>query len=517
MTTPPAAPLACRHHPACPGCPLIDRPYDQQLASKRERLVRALARYPHLELPEVEPIVGAVRTAGYRHRLKLPVHVAGEQVRIGLYGPDHRVLHTPDCPVLAPELRDTLRVLVEWLRGRAGVHSIDLRVSVATGEQMLVLACRGSDVPGGPRAVRELRRRAPALASVAVSRADPEGKRVMGRAPEVVAGARWIEEQIGQTRYRLHPGAFFQVDPLQAEQIHHRVRDHVGPARTVLDLYAGVGAYGLMLAPGRSRVVLVEEVTQAADGARAVAPPNVEVLARKVEDVAFDRRFDAAVINPARRGSDPESLRRLAGWTDRLVYVSCGPETLARDLDILAAHGLRVERITPIDLFPQTPEVETVVTLVRGPPLTRWTTPGGAARTPWLDGGPSGAPGKPKVLIALVLGDTRPRGSVDGARFERIGTVAGHSLLRVQLSTTPSRALAGLKAVGHALVGKDPKTAPFFAEKGGLVRPFVHVERDDRGDTAPLHGDLAEVIDRLGGASGRSERKSAPARGRRRR
>ena len=83
-------------------------------------------------------------------------------------------------------------------------------------------------------AARSLRRELPKLASVAVSRADPEGKRVMGRAPTIVAGARWIEEAIGETRYRLHPGAFFQVDPLQAERIHTEVRRGVGDARTVL-------------------------------------------------------------------------------------------------------------------------------------------------------------------------------------------------------------------------------------------------------------------------------------------
>jgi hypothetical protein len=130
--------LECHHHPsrggACPGCGLLALEPEEQLATKRERLVRALERYPHLDLPSPEAVVPAAFTAGYRHRLKLPVAVEGEQVRVGLYGPNHTVLDTPDCPVLAPELRELLAPILTWLRGRDGVHSIDLRISAATGE-----------------------------------------------------------------------------------------------------------------------------------------------------------------------------------------------------------------------------------------------------------------------------------------------------------------------------------------------------------------------------------------------
>jgi 23S rRNA (uracil1939-C5)-methyltransferase len=503
--------VTCRHHGACPGCPLLREPYEQQLLAKRQRLVQALSRYPHLGLPEVEPIVPAVRTDSYRHRLKLPVHIGSgpggdRSVSIGLYDSQHRVLHTPDCPVLAPALREALPVLAGWLSGRRGVHSVDLRVSEATGELALVLACAGGELPGGARAARELRRRLPRLASVAVSRADPKGLRVMGSMPQVLAGAHFIEEHIAETRYRLHPGAFFQIDPLQAVRIHELVREMAADAATVLDLYAGVGAYGLMLAKGRKRVVLIEEVEQAARAAAAVAPRHVEVLARKVESVPLQTllaggpRFDVAIINPARRGSDPTSLERLGEVAERVIYVSCGPETLARDLDCLASHGLRADRIVPVDLFPQTREVEAVVHLSRREPLERWRSERGWVRGPW-QGHPSGAVGRPSRVTALVLGKVRARGKLDAASFEKLGTVATHSLVRLELKGSLGRALAELRSWGHPVAGEDPKTAPFFAEKAGLVRPFVHVDRDTDGTTAPLHGDLAESLERLGGFS----------------
>lgn len=488
--------MRCRHHPVCPGCPLLDVPYDGQLAAKRDRLDAALRRYPHLGL-HAPPVRPAVRTEAYRHRLKLPVHVGAAHVAVGLYDRRNpgRVLDTPDCPVLVEGLRATLGGVVAWLQGKRGVHSVDLRWSDATHEAQLVLACEGGSLPGGKRGLDALRAAVPAITSVAVSSADPERKRVMGRKPQVVAGSPHLVERIGSTTYRLLPGSFFQADPQNAVRLHERVRHAVGRAATVLDLYAGVGAYALALAPGRRRVLAVEEVPQAAEAARAVAPPNVEVVASRVEDLALAEPFDVAVLNPARRGSDPDTMARLAQLARRVVYVSCGPETLARDLDAAAAHGLRVVSLDAIDLFPQTAEVETVAVLERGEPVHDWPIPGGRATGPWL-GRPSGALGRPDELVALVIGDPGREGRLPGATFVREAIVATHGLVRIRLQGPPGPALDALRRRGHPPAGEDPRTAGFFAEKAGLLRPFVHVARSGRA-TAPLHGDLSHALDAL--------------------
>jgi len=511
--------MQCRHHPACPGCPLLDRSYPDQLSLKRARLAEALGRYPHLRLPVPERVRGADFVEGYRHRLKLPVAVHGSGVAIGLYDPTSgRVLDTPDCPVLEPGLRDALGELRSWLAGRRGIHAVDLRRSSATGELQLVIACEGGDLHGGPRAARQLMERIPGLASVATSRADPERKRVMGRGAKVIAGAPAIEEAIGGVRYQLHPGAFFQVDPRNAAWIHDRVRAFVGDAARVLDLYAGVGAYALMLAPGRERVVAIEEVPQAAAAARAEAPDNVEVVASKVEDAKLQGPFDAVVLNPARRGSSPATLAAVARLAPRLVYVSCGPETLARDLDVLAAHGMRVAEIDAIDLFPHTAEVETVVRLERGKPLVTWR----GVQSPWVRGArASGARGRPQRIVVLVVGETPPAGGLPGGRFRRLGVVATHSVLRIDLEGPMVPALAALARQGHPVAGRDPRTARFFAEKAGLVRPFVHVERSGSAE-AELHGDLQQALIELRAEPGLLARciaapSSSPSKRRRRR
>lgn len=486
--------MQCRHHPVCPGCPLADLPASDQLAHKRRRLAEALALYPHL--PAAPPVLAATRSIDYRHRIKLPVAVDRGRARIGLYDRrTHAVLHTPDCPVLAPALRDTLGAMLPWLTEHPEVHSVDLRTSGATGEQQLVLAVDTGSLRGGRRAVEQLVRDVPALRSVALSTADPERKRVMGRRPQLASGREHIEEAIGRARYRLYPGAFFQVDPDNARQLHQLVIEAVGDAQTVLDLYAGVGAYALSLAPGRRRVVAVEEVPQAAAAAAAMAPPHMQVVTSRVEDLTIDEPFDVVVLNPARRGSLPGVLAQVARLAKRLVYVSCGPETLARDLDALAAHGMRVSSLQAIDLFPQTAEVETVATLDRGPALRTWDIPGGRAGGPWL-GHPSGALGRPREAVALVIGDPGPRGNLPGGRFERLGVVATHGLIRLQLDGPLDDALRTLARRSHPAAGRDPRTAHFFAEKAGLVRPFEHVTVAD--GRAPLHGDLVQALRALG-------------------
>jgi 23S rRNA (uracil1939-C5)-methyltransferase len=485
--------VECRHHPTCPGCPLARTPYDEQLTRKRARLARALSRFEHLPAPA--EMVGSAWTEAYRHRLKLPVHHGG-RVSMGLYAEDGRVLHTPDCPVLADGLRKAIPAILDWLQGRRSVHSVDLRVSEKTGEIQAIFACRGADLDGGAKAAHELMSRAPGVVSVSVSRADPEGKRVMGSEPRVIAGKETIDEAIGDVGYDLLPGSFFQVDPRQAMTLQRLVREAVGSAQTVLDLYAGVGAYALMLAPGRKRVVAVEEVPQAAEAARRRAPPNVEVITSRVEDADLKGHFDVAILNPARRGSDPDSLARLAKMASKLVYVSCGPETLARDLDVLSAYGLRVDKVVGVDLFPQTPEVEAVVTLSRGKARTTWPVAGGTAQSPWT-GNPSGAVGRPQEVMALLVGTVAEKARVPGARIEVVGRVATHSLVRLRLDGPLGGALRLLGQRGHRVVGQDKATQRFFREKAGLQRPFLHVTQAD-GARVALHGDLVLALEALG-------------------
>jgi 23S rRNA (uracil1939-C5)-methyltransferase len=460
----------------CPGCSLKARAYSEQLDLKKLRIIEAFQRYPQLALmaPDVQP---AVRTEGYRHRLKLPVFHTKNGPMVGLSDPKTRqVLNTPDCPVLEPRLKAALAQVQRWLKGRKEVSSVDLRVSNATGEIQALFSCVAGRLD--MRAAKELLQQG--IASISVSTADPEGRKVMGSRPKLLLGKATIEEQIGPTRYQLHPGAFFQVDPQNASWIHNQLSWLLKGRKRILDLYSGVGAYARRLALEGAEVVAVESVYAAVASARQDAPASLTVLQGDAADIQKLGAFDAVILNPAREGATPEVLARVARLGAGVAYVSCSPENLARDLDILAAFGLRVRWMGALDLFPQTPEVETVVWLTPGAKLVGWSVVGGRAKGPWEDG-ISGAIGRESRVLALVLGQRHP------GRLLR--TVAGHSLVEVDR-------LSALK--GWKIAGSDPATAAFFAEKAGLVRPFLHV-LEAGGVKAPLHGDLVWALDILDG------------------
>ncbi len=538
--------MLCPYRPACPGCGLAELPYDEQLEHKKNRLNAALSRYAGM--PTAPTVLPALYTEAYRHRLKLPVQRRENEFVAGLYDPVSSELHaTPGCLVLEPRLRAALAQLLTGFSARdATLHSVDLRISSLNGHLQLVLNTEDGELVGGARAARALMRRVPGLVSVAVSRRAPDGRRVMGQRPRVIAGEPALEEGIGESRYQLHPGAFFQADPRNASQLHAVIHHLVGSAQTVLDLYAGVGAYARLLAPGRRRVLAVEEVPEAAAAAAWGAPPGLEVQNTPVEALDWDECFDVVILNPARRGSDPRTLAQLSRVTDRVIYVSCGPESFARDLDILGAYGFELTELCALDLFPQTPEVEAVGHLVRVRPGARPSRPGPGRRSPWTDPhGWSGASGAPRALLTLVIGDTGDSGRLPGARFRRLARLAGHSLLQVTLDAAGeggdaaappagrgarhahgrgrpqerSRdggfvrgdevalgALVALGRAGHPVAGHDPRTRAWFAERAGLIRPFVEVLRVKEAPALPaanaagprLHGDLVHAVLALG-------------------
>jgi hypothetical protein len=151
--------------------------------------------------------------------------------------------------------------------------------------------------------------------------------------------------------------------------------------------------------------------------------------------------------------------------------------------------------LQPIYRSPPTPEVQRGALPAPAPALTSWAVPGGRATGPWLDR-PSGVIGPPTEVLALVIGDTGPGGSLPGARFERIDRVATHSLVRLSVRGSPVRALSALASRGHPVAGRDFATRRFFAEKAGLVRDFTHISGAG-SVAAPLHGDLALALTAL--------------------
>jgi len=371
--------IICEHAERCGGCPLIDLAYDEQLVHKRLRVEAAVARYPELPLLRVASTRAADPVVGYRTRAKLIVAPGG---RVGLYakGGEHEVLDVPHCRVLSPAfalVADAIRARVkrdeEAGGALGGLRAIDLREVFADGSAAGVLVTLVVERSPAFRleafreAAASLREAVPSIRGVAANLHE-------GASPQIL-GAETIHLHGERGAF----GAFTQAHRGQAAAILAEVADAVlgrgdpAPPR-VLDLYGGSGAFALPLAARGAEVVLVESFAPAAAQAAADATKQglrVETLASDVTRALTDlsrrhRPFDAAVVNPPRRGVHPSARQALASLgPETIAYVSCDPETLARDLDHLARLGFRATELLPFDMIPLTGHVETLAVLRR--------------------------------------------------------------------------------------------------------------------------------------------------------
>jgi 23S rRNA (uracil1939-C5)-methyltransferase len=396
---PAEARIECPHAPPCPGCPLIGLPLAAQLAAKAERVARALAPFPRLRDARPEPVRGAEAVVGYRTRAKLAV---APGPRLGLFagGAAHEVLDLPGCRVLSPALAAAAAALRRLLAGPGAgralcaegegggrLRAVDLReVQDAQGTGLLVTLVLRAPAPSEAElaaAAERLAKALPALRGVALALHDGRSPQLLGGRPRPILGPPWHRDAAGPGAvYALAShGAFTQVHRSQAEALREEVARAIGDprGRRVLELYGGSGALSLGLAAAGARVVMVEAFAPAAEAARRAAREQglrgLEVHAGPAEsELAQLRarralRFDAAVANPPRRGIPPRAREVLAELcAGPLVYVSCEPATLARDLAHLAELGWSPERIAPFDLIPQSAEVECLALLRRGPP-----------------------------------------------------------------------------------------------------------------------------------------------------
>lgn len=387
--------VVCPHADRCPGCPLIALEPAAQLLVKAERVAQALAFYPALRALAPAPVRAAPTRTDYRTRAKL---VVGPGPRVGLYAREgHEILDLPHCRVLAPviagaaaEIRrlladppaDADSVLRAEGDGSGRLRALDLReVRDSRGTGLLItLVVR---VPPDPElsevaaAAERLAALLPSLRGVAVSFHDGRSPQLLGTPPMAVRGPLLHPDETrpGAPWTFSAAGSFAQAHRAQSAAIAAEIEAAIAPqpGRRVLDVYAGSGAGSLALAAAGAQVTAIEAFEPAVDAARAAAQEqHIEGLTARAESaesalprlLSSGERFDAAVVNPPRRGLVPRVREALVAVCDGpLLYVSCAPETLARDLAHFAWLGRRTARLLPFDLMPLTGEVECVAVL----------------------------------------------------------------------------------------------------------------------------------------------------------
>ncbi|MGQ9584801.1 MAG: class I SAM-dependent RNA methyltransferase [Anaerolineae bacterium] len=345
----------CPYYGHCGGCHFQHVRYERQLAFKEEVVRGQMARLGGMVDAPVGPTLSVGDPWRYRNHVQLAVDREG---RLGFREARGRgVVPIEACLLMHPLLAETFDAL-ELEGGEAGegheeptlIRRISLRAGVGTGERMVIFETYG-DAP------LELAVDIPL--SCVLLRSDG--------VPVVLAGSDYFYEVVGGRRYRISASSFFQVNTAGAEVLTGLVREMLAPAPShrLLDLYCGVGLFGLALAGDVAQVVGVEENPMAVRDARlnAAELPHVQILEGAAEEVVptLSEPFDLAVVDPPRDGLAPEAISLLARQpVSRLAYVSCDPATLARDARKLRRAGYRLVQVQPVDLFPQTYHVETV-------------------------------------------------------------------------------------------------------------------------------------------------------------
>jgi 23S rRNA (uracil1939-C5)-methyltransferase len=378
---------ACPHYPHCIGCPWINIPYPKQLLSKWEIVSQALAAYPSLVGLEIPSVIASPYRLGYRARVKLVVRSSRGEVAAGLYVPGrHRVIDISSCPVhprpvnqvtqyLKQKILD-LRILPYDERNDSGqLRYLDFRYSFSRRELSVTLVTRHREFPQGIGLARSLCRKFSFITGVIQNVNEQRGNVIWGDQYNLLSGRDSLLDQVGGLKFGFPAGVFSQANPSTAKKLYDTVQEMAALSgrENILDLYCGVGPISIYLAGGARLVWGIDDgvlsIDTAKQNARRNGISNCRFLEGDVaEKVAEAKKnlgeIDRIILNPPRKGVQPAAMAAvLAVNAPKLIYVSCEPASLSRDLDKLVNYGYRVVRLQPFDMFPQTAQVETVVLL----------------------------------------------------------------------------------------------------------------------------------------------------------
>ncbi len=367
---------SCAVFPQCGGCQTLHLDYPAQLEWKGRMVRDALVRLGGFDDVEVAKTVSAELVEGsrYRNKVSLVPQAAAGRGEIGFYAArSHRVIPIHECPVLLPWLDGAVRALATLAATTPsllqGVRHLVARTGVA--HQTLVLAfCTGRRQPGLADHIETLRAKIPGLSGI-VESFEPSGTNaIFGRRFATLWGSPETIERVGTTSFHFGVSSFFQINTAMLERIWDHLGRTLADARRVVDLYCGVGTFAVLLGRRGVTVTGVESFRRAVDEASVNAAINGVTSAAfeclpVVEAVSGERGrtlfegSDTAILDPPRRGCEPEVLHALAGArVPRIEYLSCNPATLARDARILVDHGYVLGPVTPFDMFPFTGHVE---------------------------------------------------------------------------------------------------------------------------------------------------------------
>ena len=378
---------SCPVYKKCGGCQLQNLSYPEQLRFKQNKVEKLLKRFCR-----VEPIIGMENPYHYRNKVQAAFYTDRRgKIISGVYqSGTHHVVGIDSCQIedtLADEIIVAIRKLLPSFRlttynedTRKGfLRHVLVKRAFATNEVMVVLVTGTPIFPSKNNFVKALRKDFPQITTVVQNINPHRTNLVLGERQNVLFGKGYIEDVLCGCRFRISPKSFYQINPVQTEVLYGKAIEFASLSgnETVLDAYCGVGTIGIIAAKhGAGRVIGVElngdAVRDAIENAKANSLQNIRFFKGDAGDfmqaaAEENEAPETVLMDPPRAGSSEQFLRALIKMSpETVVYVSCNPETLARDLDFLTTHSdYKAKKIQPVDMFPHTAHVETVVLLTR--------------------------------------------------------------------------------------------------------------------------------------------------------
>lgn len=373
----------CPYYKNCGGCQLQKRSYEEQLYHKQCLAIETLGRFGH-----VENIIGMDEPLHYRNK----VHAAfglGERGRVvsGIYkAGTHKIVNVDKCLIndetadgiilnVRNMLRDFKIQVFDERSGKGWLRHVLVRRGFETGQVMVVLVAVSPIFKLQKPFIRKLLEIHPEITTIILNINDRFGPVVLGTRNKVLFGGGYIEDELCGSRFRISPGSFYQINPIQTQILYGKAIEFAALTgnETALDAYCGIGTIGITAASKAKQVIGVElnkeAVSDAISNARLNKIKNCWFTAgdagKYMEQMAEDKvRADVVFMDPPRAGSEEKFLSSLVKSSpERIVYISCNIETQARDLEFLEANGYKVRRMQPVDMFPFTSHIECVALL----------------------------------------------------------------------------------------------------------------------------------------------------------
>ena len=384
-------PPRCPDFPVCGGCDFWHMDYEEECRLKRQRVIDALTRIGGVAITEL-PMHGAARIEEYRNKVQFPVAEQNGSPAAGFYrARSHEVVAVKSCRI-QPSCADRVRAAVlSWMeqyrvraydeRSHTGcIRHIYLRVGEKTGQLLVCVVANCAELPNRQQLCQALLAAEPSITSIVASYNTKKGNTILGTREEILYGPGYIEDELLGLRFRLSARSFYQVNHDQAERLYEKALEFAAleGTMTALDLYCGTGTITLCLARQAGRAIGVEVVDAAIRDAKQNAArngiENAEFFCADASEAA--KRFadegvkpDVIVVDPPRKGVSMDVIEAMAEMAPaRIVYVSCDPATLARDVKLLTQRGYRFVKAEAFDLFPRCAHVETVVLLSQQKP-----------------------------------------------------------------------------------------------------------------------------------------------------